>query len=66
MADHTIKFQAPEFELGGRDIRFLVYINGKKQGEFLVSEGGLDWWPKNSKRNMRTKTWSELRDFMES
>lgn len=66
MADHTIKFTIPEFELRGQDIRFNVVIDGEKHGELWVSEGGLDWWPKHSKTRRRTKTWSQLRDFMES
>lgn len=66
MADHTIKFTAPSVELGKQDVAFGVFIDGKKQGELRVSEGGLDWWPRSSKKRVHTKSWSALRDFMES
>ena len=65
MADHTIKFTAPTVELGKQDVVFEVSIDGKKQGELHVSEGGIDWWPRGAKKYAHTRTWAELRDFME-
>lgn len=66
MADHRIEFSVPKIELGRQDVQFNVFIDNEKQGELRVSEGGLDWWPRSSKTNKRTKSWSQLRDFMES
>ena len=66
MADHTIKFTAPTIELGKQDVVFEVSIDGKKQGELHVSEGGIDWWPRSAKKYAHTKSWAELRSFMES
>lgn len=65
MADHTIKFTLPQFELAGQDVVFAVFIDGHKQGELHLSEGGVDWWPRSAKKLKNSKTWSQLRDFME-
>lgn len=66
MADHTIKFTAPTYELGKQDLVLEVAIDNKKQGELHISEVGVDWWPRGAKTNVRTKSWARLRDFMES
>ena len=44
----------------------MVFIDDAKQGELHISEGGLDWWPRSSKTIKRTKSWEELKAFMES
>lgn len=66
MPDHRINFALPKIELGRQDLVFEVFIDDEKQGELRVSEGGLDWWPRGAKTNHRTKSWSQLRTFMES
>ena len=66
MADHRIELSIPRIEMGRQDARFVVFIDDEKQGELHVSEGGLDWWPRSSKTNKKTKTWSQLRTSMES
>jgi hypothetical protein len=43
-----------------------VKIDGKKRGELLVSEGGLEWWPRAAKTTSRVKSWEQLAAFMES
>lgn len=67
MADHQIKFSAPRrMDVGKKDFVFYVHIDGEKQGELHISEGGLDWWPRDAKTKKRTKSWEQLRKFMES
>ena len=66
IADHRIELSLPRIEMGRQDAQFVVFIDDEKQGELHVSEGGLDWWPRSSKTNKKTKTWSQLRSFMES
>ena len=66
MVDHRIELSVPKIELGRLDVEFSVYIDNEKQGELHLSEGGLDWWPRSAHTNKQTKTWSQLRDFMES
>jgi len=66
MADHQIKFTLPTIELGPSDLVFEVFIDNRKDGELRISEGGLDWWPRGAKTNVRTKSWEQLREFMES
>jgi len=65
MADHRILYTAPTVTLGSTDVVFEVFIDGSKEGELRVSEGGLDWWPRNARSKKRVKSWSQLRDFME-
>jgi hypothetical protein len=66
MADHRIRLTLPSLELDGRDVTFEVFIDGKKEGELRVSEGGLDWWPRGAKTQKHVKSWSQLRGFMEA
>ena len=66
VADHKITVTPPPHELGRKDLILDVVIDGEKQGELRLSEGGLDWWPRNAKTKKRKKTCSQLRDFMES
>lgn len=66
MPDHRIEMSLPVVEMGRRDARFAVFIDDEKQGELHISEGGVDWWPRSAKTHKKSKTWSQLRDFMES
>ena len=66
MPDHRIELTIPTVELGRRDVIFAVFIDGEKQGELHVSEGAVDWWPRKASKRKFTKSWTELRDFMES
>ena len=66
MADHRIELKAPTVELGRKDVKFNVFIDGEKRGELRISEGGLDWWPRSAKTRKRTKSWDAFAAFMES
>lgn len=66
VADHRIELTLPTVELGRRDVVFAVFIDGEKQGELHVSEGAVDWWPRKASKRTFTKSWTELRHFMES
>lgn len=65
MADHKVRFEAPPMVLGRQDAVFIVDIDDEKLGELHISEGGVDWWPRNSK-TCRRWSWSQFRDLMES
>ena len=64
MADHTIKMRVPSIELDGRDVVFEVVIDGMKRGQLQVSEGGVDWYPRNAQTPWK-RTWAQLADLME-
>ncbi len=66
MAKHEIRIRQSEREVGKEDVILTVVIDGNKRGELHLSKGGLDWWPRNSKKQVHTKTWSELASFFES
>jgi hypothetical protein len=66
VTSHQIAFTLPTTELGSQDIVFEVFIDGTKEGSLRISTAGLDWHAKAAKTRTAVKTWSQLRDFMES
>lgn len=36
-----------------------------KLGELHISQGGVDWWPKDAKVHYHRCTWEQLRDVLE-
>jgi hypothetical protein len=52
--------------VGRSDVVFEVFMDGMKRGELRLSKGGIDWWPRKAKTNVKTKTWTQLADFLES
>lgn len=66
MADHEVRLttKGPGLLLNRVDLCFQVKIDGKVLGDLLVSEGGLDWRPKN-KRTPVPITWSEFAQWAE-
>jgi hypothetical protein len=65
VTSHQIKVTLPRIEVGPRDLVFEVSIDDTAQGRLHVSKGGLDWWPTTPNGSKYTKTWSQLRTFME-
>ena len=51
--------------VGKVDVVFDVWSSGEKLGQMRLSKGGVDWWPKNSKRNYHRGTWEQVRDVLE-
>lgn len=66
MAKHEIRMDQSLRDLGKVDVVLQVVIDGSKRGELHVSKGGVDWWPRSSKRTKHTVTWSKLAELLES
>ena len=65
MARHETRMDQSLRDLGKVDTVLSVVIDGVKRGELHVSKGGVDWWPRNSKKTKHTWTWSRLADTLE-
>ena len=63
---HDIRMDQSVRDLGKVDTVITVIIDGAKRGELHVSKGGVDWWPRNAKTDVRTKSWTQLAAFLES
>lgn len=66
MAKHDIRMDQSLRDLGKVDLVLQVVIDGAKRGELHVSKGGVDWWPRSSKRVKHTWSWSKLADVLET
>jgi hypothetical protein len=63
---HKVTFSLPERELGRADIVVLVKHGGNKVlGKLLVSRGGIEWRPKNSRRGNK-RNWVNFDVMMQS
>lgn len=56
----------PTIDLDGRDVEFVVQIDGKKRGVLRLSQGSVDWKPSRQRTTVRTASWSALVDWLES
>jgi hypothetical protein len=54
-----VTFQAPWRELGRTDVQFQIKIDGETLGKLDISQGGVDWYPKNA-RNPTFVTWEKF------
>lgn len=66
VAKHDVRMVQSVRDLGKVDVTFQVMIDGTKRGELRLSKGGVDWWPRSSKKTVHTKSWSQLAAFLES
>lgn len=66
MARHEVRMFQTVRDLGKSDVVLHVMIDGAKRGELHLSKGGVDWWPRNSKKTVHTKSWTQLAAFLES
>lgn len=66
MAKHDVRMVQSVRDIGKVDVVFEVMIDGAKRGELRLSKGGVDWWPRNSKKTVHSKSWSKVADFLES
>jgi hypothetical protein len=66
VAKHEIRMDQSIRDLGRVDLVLQVVIDGAKRGEIHISKGGVDWWPRNSKRVKHRWTWSKLADLLET
>jgi hypothetical protein len=64
---HEIEMNQTTRIVGKTDVVFVVSSDVEgKLGELRLSRGGVDWWPRNSKRRFHQCSWEELRDFLEA
>jgi hypothetical protein len=66
VAKHDIRMDQSLRDLSKVDVVLQVVIDGSKRGELRISKGGVDWWPRNSKRVKHTLSWSRLADLLET
>lgn len=67
MASHDVEMQQTVQLVGKVDVVFVVSSSQEgKLGQLQLSKGGIDWWPKRSKKRYHSCTWEQLRDFLES
>ena len=65
MADHEVRMSTKNPLLAGIDLDFDVKVDGEVLGTLSVSEGGLNWRPKNyQKRNGASVTWNDFDRWM--
>ena len=63
---HEIEMNQTTRIVGKTDVVFVVSSDAEgKLGELRLSRGGVDWWPRNSKRRFHQCSWEQLRDFLE-
>jgi hypothetical protein len=63
---HEIEMKQTTRIVGKTDVVFVVSSDTEgKLGELLVSRGGVDWWPRNSKTRFYQCSWERLREFLE-
>jgi hypothetical protein len=67
MAAHSIEMQQIVQLVGKTDVVLLVSNSEEgKLGELHISKGGVDWWPRNSKKYFHRVSWERLRNFLET
>ena len=67
MATHNIEMKQTARLVGNVDVVFVVSSDdGGKLGELHLSKGGVDWWPKNSKKYFHRYSWEKFCRLIES
>ena len=66
MPVHQIHMRQTVQLVGRSDVVFEVFMDDTKRGELRLSKGGLDWWPRGAKTKVKSKTWTQLANFLES
>ncbi len=67
MASHNIEMQQTARLVSKVDVVFVVSNDEEgKLGELHLSKGGVDWWPKNSKKYFHRYNWEQFRRLIES
>jgi hypothetical protein len=64
VADHEVRLTTKGLLLNRVDLCFQVKIDGRVLGDLFVSEGGLDWRPKSSRKRVPI-TWTEFARWAE-
>jgi hypothetical protein len=59
MAKHNVYVNLPNRELGKVDAIFTILQDGSVLGQINISKGGIDYYPKNSKKPIKIG-WSKF------
>jgi hypothetical protein len=59
MPEHTLQISLRDLEVGPVDVRFVVGADEARFGKLLVSQGGIDWYPRDAKQPFKL-TWEEF------
>jgi hypothetical protein len=62
---YSVDIDLPTKVVLNKDVRFVIRSDNAKLGEFLISKGGIDWYPANKKTPI-TKTWKQFDRLMQS
>jgi hypothetical protein len=66
MAEHRVTVtRTPAYDVGYADIEFEIFGDEEKLGKLHLSRGGVDWWPRDAKKNKVEMTWEQFRDRLE-
>lgn len=65
MAQHRVKFELPQGELGHANAEFIVYKGGKAFGKLLVSKGAVVWRKKWKSKRGKKLGWSKFHELMQ-
>lgn len=59
MANHIVKMSLPDVVLSSKDAQIDIFKNGSKWGTILISQGSIEWYPKNAKQGY-SLSWSKF------
>ena len=66
MPKHTLNLHLPKSTIVNSDAEIVVYSDQSIRGRLLISKGGVDWWPANSKKFHHRMRWENFAKLMES
>ena len=61
--EHEVSFKVPERPMAYKDIVFIVRRGKLKVGEMRISQGGIDWYPRNAKV-VRKRSWEQIQRLL--
>ena len=61
--EHEVSFKVPERPMAYKDIVFIVRRGNLKVGEMRISQGGIDWYPRNAKV-VRKRSWEQIQRLL--
>ncbi len=60
-----VKVRVPELRLNVQDVVFIAHTpDNEKIGELHLSNGSVDWWPRNARTKVRLR-WKKFAEVME-
>lgn len=64
MPTHDVYVTLPNALMGKKDAFFDIYKDGKKLGTITISKGSIEWYPKNTKKQVYSLSWSAFDKMM--